>query len=233
MLQRSSFRYLNLITALFVTCLITANIIGVKLIQIAGMVVPAAIVIFPLSYLFGDVLTEVYGYARSREVIWIGFACNALTVLAIWLGGLLPPAPFWTGQPAYQAILGYAPRLLVASFRASLAGEFLNSFVLARLKILTGGRWLWTRTIGSTLIGQGVDSLIFITLAFAGTIPQEAIIQLILTQWLLKTVYEALATPVTYAIVGALKRREQVDYYDYDTNFSPFALRGNPSEVAH
>ncbi len=230
-MQRQNYRYLNLITAAFVTGLITANIIGVKLVQVAGIVVPAAILIFPLSYLFGDVLTEVYGYARAREVIWIGFACNALAVAAIWLGGILPPAGFWTQQPAYQAILGYAPRLLAASFSAYLAGEFVNSFVLARLKVLTRGRWLWTRTISSTLIGQGIDSLIFITLAFAGTIPQAAISQLILAQWLLKTIYEVLATPFTYAVVGYLKRREQVDYYDYDTDFSPFALRGNPVEA--
>ncbi len=230
-MQRQNYRYLNLITAAFVTCLITANIIGVKLVQVAGLVVPAAILIFPLSYLFGDVLTEVYGYARAREVIWIGFACNALAVAAIWLGGILPPAGFWTQQPAYQAILGYAPRLLAASFSAYLAGEFVNSFVLARLKVLTRGRWLWTRTISSTLIGQGIDSLIFITLAFAGTIPQAAISHLILAQWLLKTIYEVLATPFTYAVVGYLKRREQVDYYDYDTDFSPFALRGNPVEA--
>jgi uncharacterized integral membrane protein (TIGR00697 family) len=223
-LGKNNYRYLNLLTAAFVTCLITANIIAVKLIDVGGIVVPAAVIIFPLSYLFGDILTEVSGYARSREVIWIGFGCNALAVVAIWLAGLLPPASFWTGQQAYQSILGYAPRLLAASFIAYLVGEFVNSFVLAKLKVMTGGRWLWTRTIGSTLVGQGVDSLVFITLAFAGTIPQEQLVRVVITQWLIKTIYEVVATPLTYAVVGYLKRTEHEDYYDYETDFSPFRL---------
>jgi queuosine precursor transporter len=223
-LGKNNYRYLNLLTAGFVTCLITANIIAVKLIDVRGIVVPAAVIIFPLSYLFGDILTEVYGYARTREVIWIGFGCNALAVVAIWVAGQLPPAAFWTGQQAYQSVLGYAPRLLAASFIAYLAGEFVNSYVLARLKVMTGGRWLWTRTIGSTLVGQGVDSLVFITLAFAGTIPQEQLIRVVITQWLIKTLYEVVATPLTYAAVGYLKRTEHEDYYDYETNFSPFRL---------
>src|SRR5574341_2228856 len=157
------YRFYNLITAAFVTCLIISNIIAVKLAAIGPWFLPAAVIVFPLSYIFGDVLTEVYGYARARQVIWIGFGCNLLAVLAIWVGGLLPPAPFWNAnvyespaaaQQAYQAILGFTPRLLVASFVAYLAGEFLNSFVLAKLKIATSGKYLWARTIGSTLVGQ-------------------------------------------------------------------------------
>ncbi len=223
-MRRSGYRYFNLVTAVFVTCLITANIMAVKIVDLFGITLPAAVVIFPLSYIFGDVLTEVYGYARSRQVIWIGFGCNALAVLAFWVGGLLPPAGFWQGQGAYQAILGYTPRLLAASFAAYLVGEFLNSLVLARMKVATKGRWLWTRTIGSTLIGEGADSLVFITLAFAGTVAGGNLFQLALTQWLIKCVYEALATPITYAVVGFLKRGEGEDYYDYDTDFSPFKL---------
>lgn len=154
------------IASLFVTCLITANIIAVKLISLFGFLLPAGIIVFPLSYLFGDILTEVYGYAAARYVIWLGFLCNLLAVIAIVLGGLAPAAPFWHDQAAYDTILGFTPRLLLASFIAYLVGEFTNSFVLAKLKITTRGRWLWTRTIGSTLIGEGFDTLIFISIAF-------------------------------------------------------------------
>jgi len=224
--EQSGYRYLSVVTAVFVTCLITSNIIAVKIIDVAGVVVPAAVVIFPLSYLFGDVLTEVYGYAKSRQVIWIGFACNALAVLAIWIGGRLPSAVFWDGQTAYVRILGSTPRLLLASFGAYLVGEFLNSFVLARLKVATGGRWLWTRTIGSTLVGQGADSLIFIVIAFVGTVPAADLGRVVLAQWLVKSGYETAATPLTYAVVRFLKRTEREDHYDRQTNFSPFRLKG-------
>ncbi len=213
-----------IITAVFVTCLITANIIAVKLVNVFGLVLPAAVIIFPISYIFGDVLTEVYGYGPSRRVIWIGFACNLLAVVAITLGGVLPPASFWQGQDAYNTILGYTPRLLLASFIAYLLGEFANSFVLARMKVATGGRWLWSRTIGSTLVGEGLDSLVFISVAFVGTIPADGLFNAIITQWLFKVVYEILATPLTYLIVGRLKAIEKVDVYDKNTNFNPFTL---------
>ncbi len=225
-MERQGYRYLNLVTAAFVACLITSNIIAVKIIDVAGVVVPAAVIIFPLSYLFGDVLTEVYGYARSRQVIWIGFGCNALAALAIWAGGRLPAAVFWDGQAAYVRILGATPRLLLASFTAYLAGEFLNSLVLARMKVATRGRWLWTRTIGSTLVGQGADSLIFIVIAFAGSLSAPDLARVVVAQWLVKSAYETLATPLTYAIVGFLKRTEREDYYDDRTDFNPFTLKG-------
>jgi queuosine precursor transporter len=154
-----------LVTSIFITCLITSNIIAVKLVNIFGLILPAAILIFPISYIFGDVLTEVYGYRQARQVIWLGFFCNLIAVVAIWLGQILPAASFWDGQAAYERILGYTPRLLGASFLAYLVGEFANSFVLAKMKIATNGRWLWARTIGSTLVGQGLDSLVFMTLA--------------------------------------------------------------------
>ena len=213
-----------IIVALFVTCLITANITAVKLINLFGFILPAAILIFPLSYIIGDVLTEVYGYGQARRVIWLGFFCNSITVLAIWMGQVLPAASFWDGQEAYERILGYTPRLLFASFLAYLAGEFANSFVLAKMKIATGGRWLWMRTIGSTLVGQGLDSLVFITLAFAGTIPVSALVLTIVTQWLAKSIYEAAVTPFTYVVVKFLKQKEGLDAYDHNTRFSPFSI---------
>jgi hypothetical protein len=213
-----------IIVALFVTCLITANITAVKLVNLFGFILPAAILIFPLSYVIGDVLTEVYGYGQARRVIWLGFFCNFITVLAIWMGQVLPAASFWDGQEAYERILGYTPRLLFASFLAYLTGEFANSFVLAKMKIATGGRWLWMRTIGSTLVGQGLDSLVFITLAFVGTIPIALLILTIVTQWLAKSIYEAAVTPLTYVVVKFLKRKEGLDVYDRDTRFSPFSI---------
>jgi len=213
-----------LVTAVFITCLITANITAVKLWSVFGLVLPAAVIIFPISYIFGDVLTEVYGYRQARRVIWLGFVCNLIAVVAIWAGQVLPAAPFWEGQTAYERILGYTPRLLIASFLAYLVGEFANSFVLAKMKIATGGRWLWMRTIGSTLVGEGLDSLVFITLAFAGTIPPAGLASAIVTQWLAKSAYEAIATPLTYKVVNFLKRREGVDFYDYETRFNPLLI---------
>ena len=211
-----------IIAALFVTCLITANVIAVKIISLGAIVLPAAIFVFPLSYVFGDVLTEVYGYRWARRVIWLGFACNLIFVIFVWVGQLLPAAPFWQQQAAYESILGYTPRLLAASFCGYLIGEFVNSFILARMKILTRGRWLWSRTIGSTIVGQGLDTSIFITLAFIGT-PSFVPI-MILYHWLAKTAIEALATPLTYAVVSFLKKKEAVDTYDYQTSFNPFLI---------
>jgi queuosine precursor transporter len=210
------------ITAVFVTCLIAANVIAVKIISLGPLLLPAAIVVFPVSYIFGDILTEVYGYRRARRVIWLGFLCNLLFVFFTWVGKLLPPAAFWGGQPAYESILGYAPRLLAASFLGYLVGEFANSFILARMKVMTRGRWLWTRTISSTIIGEGLDTVIFIIVAFAGT--SAFLPALILYHWLSKTAIEVLATPFTYGIVGYLKKRESVDVYDTTTNFNPFNI---------
>jgi uncharacterized integral membrane protein (TIGR00697 family) len=213
-----------LVASIFITCLITSNIIAVKLINIFGLLLPAAILIFPISYIFGDVLTEVYGYRQARRVIWLGFFCNLITVVAIWVGQILPAASFWDGQAAYERILGYTPRLLGASFLAYLVGEFANSFVLAKMKIATQGRWLWTRTIGSTLVGQGLDSVVFMTLAFAGTIPLNGLANAIVVQWLSKSGYEAIATPLTYGAVTFLKKKEGLDAFDYDTQFNPLLI---------
>lgn len=213
---------LLIITTLFITSLITANVIAVKIISLGPFILPAAIFIFPLSYIFGDVLTEVYGYRQARKVIWLGFACNLIFVIFAWIGQILPPAPFWEGQEAYKSILGYTPRLLAASFAGYLVGEFVNSFILAKMKILTRGRWLWSRTIGSTIFGQGLDTTIFITIAFAGT-PSFVPI-MILYHWLAKTAIEVAATPLTYTIVNFLKKKEAIDTYDYETNFNPFLI---------
>ncbi|MFC1934913.1 queuosine precursor transporter [Chloroflexota bacterium] len=213
---------LVIIAAIFITCLITANIIAVKVISFSSIILPAAIFVFPLSYIFGDVLTEVYGYRWARKVIWLGFICNLVFVFFVWVGQILPSAPFWAGQEAYESILGYTPRLLAASFCGYLIGEFVNSFILAKMKILTKGRCLWSRTIGSTIVGQGLDTSVFITLAFIGT-PSFAPI-MILHHWLAKTIIEALATPLTYATVNFLKRKEKIDTYDHKTNFNPFLV---------
>ena len=231
-MQRSSYRWYPLVVAVFATTLVVSNIIAVKLIGIGGLVLPAAVILFPVAYIFGDILTEVYGYARARQAIWTGFFCNLLAVIAIWLAGLLPPASFWNAglpsaeaaQGAYAAILGFTPRLLLASFMAYLVGEFLNSFVMAKLKVRTEGRYLWLRTISSTLVGEGADSLVFISVAFWGIIPLVGLGTAILSQWMVKVVYEIIATPLTYLIVGALKRSEQEDYYDRDTDFTPIAF---------
>jgi uncharacterized integral membrane protein (TIGR00697 family) len=218
------------ITAIFITCLITANIIAVKVVSIGSFILPAAIFVFPLSYIFGDVLTEVYGFHQARRVIWLGFLCNLVFVFFAWIGQLLPAAPFWEGQTAYESILGYTPRLLAASFLGYLAGEFANSYILAKMKIMTRGRWLWTRTIGSTVIGQGLDTVLFIIVAFAGT-PVFAVV-MILHHWVAKIAIEALATPLTYGAVNFLKRTEATDKFDYETSFNPFLLRSREGKAA-
>ncbi len=213
---------LVIIIAVFITCLITANVAAVKVISLGPFILPAAIFVFPLSYIFGDVLTEVYGYHVARRVIWLGFICNIVFVFFLWVGQVLPPASFWEGQGSYESILGYTPRLLAASFLGYLAGEFSNSAILARMKILTRGRWLWSRTIGSTIVGQGLDTSIFITLAFIGT--GASVPTMILHHWFAKIVIEAVCTPATYAIVRWLKKKEHIDTYDYEIRYNPFII---------
>jgi len=231
-------RWYPAVVALLTTSLVVSNIIAVRLIALdisdaIALTLPAAIVLFPVAYIVGDVLTEVYGYSAARRGIWIAFGCNLLAVIAIWLAGVLPAAPFWNAgvyqtpeqaDQAYRAILGFTPRLLVASFLAYLVGEFLNSFVLAKMKLRTGGRYLWMRTIGSTLIGQGADSIIFIMVAFFGILPTSALMTAIVSQWFVKSIYEALATPITYWVVNGLKRSEGIDAFDRNTDFRPVRL---------
>jgi hypothetical protein len=217
-------RWLLPIATVFIASLLTANIIAVKLVDFRWAVLPAAIIVFPISYIVGDVLTEVYGYSVARRVIWLGFLANLILVAFVYLGQLLPAASFWDAQPAYERILGFTGRLLGASFIAYLFGEFTNSFVLANLKVRTRGRWLFARTIGSTLAGQLVDSAVFITLAFAGILPPEILVRTLIIQWLVKCGYEALATPITYLVVGYLKRSEGLDVYDERTDFNPLSI---------
>lgn len=213
------------VAAVFVTSLITANIVAVKIVDVGGLQTPAGtLTLFPISYIFGDVLTEVYGFRRARQVIWLGFGCNLLAVVAIAVTGALPAAGFWTDQAAYDAILGFTWRLLLASFAGYLAGEFVNSFVLARLKLVTRGRWLWTRTISSTVVGQFVDTGIFVLIAFAGVIPDGELRRTFLTAWLIKVGYETLATPLTYLVVGYLKRADHSDVFDSGTSFNPLRV---------
>ena len=213
-----------ILVALFVTGLIVSNIIAVKLVILGGLLLPAAIIIFPVSYIIGDVLTEVYGYRWARRVIWLGFLCNLVVALAIAIAQCLPAPEFWDGQAAFDRILGQTPRIVAASFLAYLVGEFANSYVLARMKVATQGKHLWLRTIGSTIVGEGLDSAIFISIAFWGIIPGDILVSAIVTQWLVKCAYEAAVTPVTYLVVGFLKRREGIDAYDRELDFNPFAI---------
>jgi uncharacterized integral membrane protein (TIGR00697 family) len=220
--MRISHRFL-FIAAVFLTCLITSNTIAVKVVSFGSFVLPAAIFVFPLSYLFGDIITEVYGYTWSRRVIWIGFVCNCIFVFFTWVGQYMPAAPFWSGQDAYQAIFSYTPRLLASSFLGYLAGSFVNSYILARMKVVTRGRWLWSRTIASTIVGEGLDTAIFILFAYWGTPVFSPI--MILNHWLVKVGIEVVLTPLTYLVVNSLKKKESMDPYDTETNFSPFSMK--------
>ncbi len=226
-------RSFDLLMAAFVTILLLSNVIGAG--KVAVVPLPgggqwpfgAGILFFPVSYVIGDVLTEVYGYARARRVIWAGFAAMVFMAFMSWVVVALPPSPDWGGQAAYEQVFGQVPRIVFASICAFWAGEFVNSYVLARMKVWTRGRHLWTRTIGSTIAGEGVDSLIFYPLAFWGAAgwSNALLLKVLATQWALKVAWEALLTPVTYAVVGWLKRREGMDVYDEATDFSPFRAK--------
>ncbi len=212
------------IVALYVTSLITANTVAVKVLEFGPWVTDAGLITFPIAYIVGDVLTEVYGYAAARRVIWLGFLCNVIAVGTFQLAGALPAESSWEGGDAYSVIFGSTPRILVASFCAYLIGEFANSYILARMKVLTNGRWLWTRTIGSTVVGQGLDSVVFVLIAFGGVFSTGVLQDMILTNWVLKTGYEVIATPGTYWVVNKLKAAEGIDVYDRGTNFRPIAV---------
>jgi queuosine precursor transporter len=235
--QRRDYKYYDLVMAAFVTVLLCSGIIGVQKVSAIGpfkfgsqeigpINFGTAILFFPLSYFFGDILTEVYGYARSRRVIWAGFGALIFAAFMSWAVVKMPAAQGWTGQDAYEMIFGNTPRIVFASLLAFWAGEFANSFVLAKMKVFTNGRWLWTRTIGSTIVGEGVDSAIFYPLAFLGAPgwTKILVIQVMITNYLLKVGWEVVATPVTYRAVNFLKRVEKEDYYDRHTNFNPFTL---------
>lgn len=226
-------RYFDLVMVAFVTILVCSNLIGpakiatLDLPVLGSVVFGAGVLFFPASYIFGDILTEVYGYARARRVIWTGFAALAFASLMAAVVVALPPAPFWQHQAAYEIAFGNAWRIVAASMIAYFCGEFVNSYVLARMKVWSEGRWLWMRTIGSTIFGEAVDSALFYPLAFYGTgiIPNSELPKVMLAQFLLKTLVEIVFTPLTYRIVGFLKRAEGIDHYDRHTDFNPFVLK--------
>ena len=233
MSERRTYRYYDFVMVAFVTVLVCSNLIGPA--KIAQLDVPvlgaltfgAGVLFFPISYVFGDILTEVYGYARARRVIWCGFAALAFASFMATVVVALPPAPFWKHQAAYEVAFGATWRIVGASMIAYFCGEFVNSYVLAKMKIATHGRWLWTRTIGSTIFGEAVDSALFYPLAFygSGIIPDDKLPLVMLAQFVTKVGVEVVFTPVTYKIVGALKKAENEDYYDTATRFTPFALK--------
>ncbi len=217
------FRAFDVVMAAFVAILLLSNLIGAaKLATLGGFTFGAGILFFPIGYVIGDVLTEVYGYAHARRCIWVGFSALLFMAFMSWVVVSLPPAAGWSGQEAYESVFGQVPRIVLASIVAFWAGEFVNSFVLARMKIMTHGKHLWTRTIGSTVFGQAVDSVIFYPLAFLGVWSTNQVLTVMLTNWALKVSWEAVLTPVTYAVVGWLKRHEGVDIFDRNTDFTPF-----------
>ena len=221
---RRHFRYFDYVMAAFVAILLLSNLIGAsKLASVQGFTFGAGILFFPVSYVLGDVLTEVYGYANARRCVWAGFAALMFMAFMSWVVVKLPAAADWKGQAAYESVFGNTWRIVGASVLAFWAGEFVNSFVLAKMKIVTGGKHLWSRTIGSTVFGQAVDSLIFYPVAFLGTWSNAQVLTVMITNWALKVLWEALLTPVTYAVVGWLKSREGVEVFDTGTDFSPFA----------
>jgi queuosine precursor transporter len=221
-----TYRYYDLVMAAFVTVLLCANVIGAaKVAQIAGFTFGAGVLFFPISYIFGDVLTEVYGYARARKVVWAGFAALGFASFMSWAVLAFPPAPGWPHQAAYETVFAATPRIVLASLVAYFCGEFCNSYVLAKMKLFTSGRLLWSRTIGSTIVGEAVDSAVFYPLAFLGTWETDLVVRVMLSNYLLKVLWEAAMTPVTYRVVNFLKRAESEDYFDRHTDFTPFSLR--------
>src|SRR6266446_677471 len=223
--RRRLYKYYDLVMALFVTILLCSNVIGAaKVCTVWGFTFGAGVLFFPISYIFNDVLTEVYGYARARKVVWAGFGAIIFASFMSWVIVSLPPAAGWNDQRAYEAVFGQTPRIVFASLTAFFVGEFANSYVLAKMKILTSGKHLWSRMIGSTIVGEGVDSLVFYPLAFLGVWEQKLVVTVMISNYIIKVLWEAVVTPVTYQVVGFLKRAEQEDYYDFKTNFTPFSI---------
>jgi uncharacterized integral membrane protein (TIGR00697 family) len=220
--QPRVFRFFDLLLSIFVVVLLISNLVGQKISAFGPFRVSGAQLLFPITYIFGDVFTEVYGYSASRRVIWIGFFASAVLAVMGLITVALPPAPDWPNQKAFATVFEFVPRLVGASLVAYWCGEFANSFVLAKMKLVTKGRYLWTRTVGSTVVGQAVDTVIVMILAFGGSLSAGLIANLIVSGYAFKVVYEVLATPLTYAIVNFLKRVEGVDTFDYETRFSPF-----------
>jgi len=217
-----NYRFITLFTALFVSVLLISNIVSTKIVHLGWFEFDGGTLLFPLSYILGDVLTEVYGYSQSRRIIWIGFGMLALLWVSVWWVGMLPASPAWEYQTDYEHILGFTPRIIIASLGAYLVGEFFNSYILAKLKILTKGKKLWLRTISSTLVGEWFDSILFVGIAFYGVFANEILIGIILSNYVFKVWVEVLFTPLTYWVIDKVKTSEKEDYYDNKTNFSPF-----------
>ncbi len=217
-----NYKYLSTLLTIFVAILLISNVVGQKLCLIWGFKIGGANLLFPVTYIFGDVFTEVYGYAASRRAIWLGFICSFLLSAMGMIMVALPPHPEWHNQEAYAAIFGFVPKMVIASLIAYWCGEFSNSFTLAKMKVITRGKHLWARTISSTVVGQLVDTTVFLTLAFGASLTTGALVELIITSYSFKVIYEVVATPVTYWVVNNLKRVEGVDTYDFDTDFNPF-----------
>ena len=223
--RRRLYKYYDLVMALFVTILLCSNIIGAaKVCTVWGFTFGAGVLFFPISYIFNDVLTEVYGYARARKVVWAGFGAIIFASFMSWVVVTLPPAADWNDQRAYESVFGQTPRIVFASLTAFFVGEFANSYVLAKMKIKTSGRHLWARTIGSTIVGEGVDSMVFYPVAFFGIWSNHLVMQVMISNYIVKVLWEAVVTPVTYQVVGFLKKAEQEDYYDVGTDFTPFSI---------
>jgi len=222
--MQKNYKYLGAISVFFVSILLISNVASTKLVDLKWFVFDGGTLLFPLSYIFGDILTEVYGYKRARNVIWLGFFMALLMSVIFIVVGKLPPAAGWDNQAAYDAILGLTPRIVIASLIAYFSGAFSNSFILAKMKIWTEGKMLWARTIGSTVVGEFVDSTLFILIAFWGIFPNSLLLTLIISNYIFKTAVEVLFTPATYKVVKFLKRKEGEDFYDKDTNFNPFKI---------
>lgn len=218
------YKYYDVIACLFVAVLIISNIASAKVSHIGPFDFDGGTVLFPIAYIFDDILTEVYGYAKSRKIIWLGFISLAAMAATLAVVQYLPAAPGWTGQQAYEQVIGFVPRIVLASMTAYWLGEFLNSYVLAKMKLWTNGKMLWTRTVGSTIAGEAIDTVTFTSIAFYGVIPLATMFNIMATIYVFKVLYEILATPITYKVISFLKKSENVDYFDKDTNFTPFKL---------
>lgn len=227
------FKYYDVFAIVSVAVVMVSNIIAQKLAQIGPFTISSAILIFPITYILSDVMTEIYGYKRARRVTWMTVFCLLLMIVMFEIAIAMKPVAGWGHQEAFATILGNTPRIILASLTALLAGELVNAFVMAKMKVMTEGKHLWMRTIGSTFVGQGVDTVIFFTLAFYGVMENSAIVTAALSGWILKTSYEVLMTPVTYLVIRKLKKIEEIDFYDTQTNFNPFSLSIEEEKAHH
>ena len=218
-------KHLPAITGFFTAALILSNLLDVKIFSFWGIYFPVGIIVFPISYVFGDILTEVYGYSASRRVVWTGFVSLLVTVALLEVAKMLPPAPFWQNQSALEALFAQTPRIMIGSMAAYFTGEFVNSYIVAKMKVSSGGKRMWGRFVASTLVGEFVDTAVFCLIAFLGTMPDNALLVLAFSAWVAKVVWEIIALPISLSLASWLKRVESEDYFDKNTNFNPFYLK--------